>query len=75
MAAIHKALEEGMDDDCDIYYEAGILLEELESGKSISEADDESPTGDDYDGLFDLDWSAGRVCFALACFPTFLLLF
>ena len=68
MTAIHKALEEGMDDDCDIYYEAGILLEELEAGGTISEADDESPMGDEYNGLFDLDWSTVRVCFALACF-------
>ena len=51
MAAIHVALEQGMDDDCDIYYEAGILLEELENGGSIDETDETPTTEDNYDGL------------------------
>ena len=32
MMAIQTALENGMDDDCDTYYEAGILLDDLENG-------------------------------------------
>ena len=54
LKAIETALENGMDDDCDTYYEAGILLDDLEHG--TENASEESTTdrsllsGDSYNG-------------------------
>lgn len=42
LQAIQTALENGMDDDCDTYYEAGILLDDLEHG--TENASEESTT-------------------------------
>merc|ERR1719362_1754774 len=57
MMAIQSALEHGMDDDCDVYYEAGMLLEELESDFDADAAHHDS-VGDDHEPLNDEDIDA-----------------
>ena len=54
LKAIETALENGMDDDCDTYYEAGILLDDLEHGTDNASKERTASgsllSGDSYDG-------------------------
>ena len=46
--AIHEALEDGLDDECDVYFEAGELLELLEETMEMEfDSDPDADAGDE----------------------------